>query len=49
MPAPQEGTAVDEINAAQPHDGLYYNLMGIPVDKPTKGIYIRNGKKVYIL
>ena len=25
-----------------------YNLHGIPVDKPTKGIYITNGKKVIV-
>lgn len=27
-------------------DTPYYNLMGQPVKNPTKGIYIRNGKKV---
>jgi rhamnogalacturonan endolyase len=25
-----------------------YNLMGIPVAKPTKGVYIIKGKKTYI-
>ncbi len=25
-----------------------YNLMGIPVAKPTKGVYIIKGKKAYI-
>ena len=29
-------------------DGLYYNLLGQPVKNPTKGIYIRNGKKVVV-
>ena len=29
-------------------DGAYYNLMGQRVDHPTKGIYIHNGKKVYV-
>ena len=29
-------------------DGLYYNLLGQPVKSPTKGIYIRNGKKVVV-
>ena len=29
-------------------DGRYYNLQGQPVAHPTKGIYIRNGKKVVI-
>lgn len=26
----------------------FYNLMGQPVENPRKGIYIRNGKKVFI-
>lgn len=29
-------------------DGIYYNLLGQPVARPTKGIYIRNGKKVVV-
>ena len=29
-------------------DGRWYNLQGQPVTKPTKGLYIRNGKKVVI-
>jgi hypothetical protein len=29
-------------------DGYFYNLLGQPVTNPTKGIYIRNGKKVII-
>ena len=29
-------------------DGLFYNLMGQPVKNPTKGVYIRNGKKVVV-
>lgn len=28
--------------------GKYYNLMGIEVEKPTKGLYLHNGKKVVI-
>lgn len=27
-------------------DGHYYNLQGIMVDRPTRGIYIHNGRKV---
>ncbi len=49
MPAHQEGgTAVEEINAAQQQDGLYYNLMGVPTEAPTSGIYIHNGKKILV-
>ena len=29
-------------------DGVYYNLSGVRVDKPAKGVYIVNGKKVII-
>ncbi|MBQ2344632.1 MAG: CotH kinase family protein, partial [Prevotella sp.] len=31
---------------ASRNDNRYYNLQGQPVDHPTKGIYIKNGKKV---
>ena len=50
MPAHQEGpTAVDEIQAADLNDGLYYNLMGIPSDTPAApGIYIHNGQKIIV-
>jgi len=27
---------------------VYYNLQGQRVDKPTKGLYIKNGRKVVI-
>ena len=29
-------------------DGVYYNLQGQRIDRPGKGLYIRNGKKVVI-
>ena len=29
-------------------DGVYYNLQGQRVDNPSKGLYIKNGKKVLI-
>jgi hypothetical protein len=49
MPAHQEGpSSVEEIQAAQQADGLYYNLMGQPVSAPTTGIYIHNGKKILV-
>ena len=31
-----------------PADGKYYDLQGRRVVKPTKGVYIVNGKKVYV-
>ena len=50
MPAHQEGpSSVQEIEAAQQADGLYYNLMGQPVSAPAVGgIYIHNGKKILV-
>ena len=29
-------------------DGVYYTLQGVKVEHPTKGVYIRNGKKVVV-
>ncbi len=28
--------------------GVYYNLQGVKVANPTKGIYIKNGKKIVL-
>ena len=42
---------VDSINtilAGKPASGVYYDLQGRPVEHPTKGIYIINGKKVVL-
>lgn len=44
------------VGAVEAEDGLaapdgpavYYNLQGIPVERPTRGIYIVNGKKVLV-
>ena len=42
-------TGIVEMNARQNvEDGIYYNLSGIRVDNPGKGVYILNGKKVII-
>ncbi|MBR4218725.1 MAG: hypothetical protein IKR71_06740, partial [Bacteroidales bacterium] len=48
MPAKSPSTAVDEIKAAELTDGLYYDLMGVPTQNPTNGIYIHNGKKILV-
>ena len=49
MPPHQDGnTAVEEVNAAQNNDGLYYNMMGVPTEAPANGIYIHNGKKILV-
>ncbi len=43
-------TALDSAPAAIPSAApdVYYNLQGQRVDKPTKGLYIKNGKKVIV-
>ena len=33
---------------SQPATGKYYNLNGQEVDRPTKGIFIKKGKKIVI-
>ena len=49
MPAKTPETCVNEIEAAQQADGLYYNLLGVPSETPTAaGIYIHNGKKILV-
>jgi len=42
-----EQTGVGQI-ASDVNDGEYYNLNGLRVDTPSKGIYIKNGKKVVV-
>lgn len=42
------GTGINNINAEKGNEDVYYNLRGEKVSNPTKGIYIKNGKK-YLL
>ena len=35
-------------DGARPGDGAYYTLGGVRVENPSKGIYIRNGRKVVV-
>lgn len=46
----EETTGVEtvEVSDSAQSDGIYYNLQGQPVEKPSSGIYIVNGKKVWI-
>ena len=47
-PAP-EGTSVqDVLKTGNTDDGYFYDLHGRRVQHPTRGIYVRNGKKVLI-
>ena len=39
---------IGELTTDGTDDGDYYNVQGIRTDKPRRGIYIRNGKKVVV-
>lgn len=41
-------TAIKNVETSATADGAYYTLQGVKVEKPTKGIYVHNGKKVVI-
>ena len=41
-------TAISEINADVQESGVIYNLAGQRISKATKGIFIKNGKKVVV-
>ena len=43
-----EATGISDTKREVTAGGRYYNLSGQQVDTPTKGIYVRNGKKVII-
>ena len=45
-----DGTAtmIIKVENEENQQGVYYNLQGMKVTNPTKGIYIQNGKKVVI-
>lgn len=40
-------TAIKSVEAEQ-NNGVLYNLNGVRVDNPTKGVYIQNGRKVVV-
>ncbi len=39
---------INNISTADVENGKWYNLQGVEVKKPVKGIYIHNGKKVIV-
>jgi hypothetical protein len=41
-------TGIQTLKYESPIDGIYYNLSGQRVERPTKGLYIHDGKKVVI-
>ena len=43
-----ETTGIEELETEKMNNNKYYNLQGIEVAHPVKGIYIHNGKKVIV-
>ena len=41
-------TGISYVNIEVEEDGDYYNLHGVKVAQPQKGVYIKNGKKVVV-
>ena len=45
---PHYNTAIEGVAAEKADDGTWYTIQGVRVDKPAKGLYIHNGRKVVI-
>ena len=43
-----ETTGIESVSSEKTTDGSYYNLQGVKVLSPSKGLYIKDGKKVII-
>ena len=43
-----ETTGIKELETEKMYNNKYYNLQGIEVAHPVKGIYIHNGKKIIV-
>lgn len=41
-------TGISSIKYAQEQNGYFYNMQGVRVTNPTKGIYIHHGKKIIV-
>ena len=41
-------TGLENVKVEIVNDNVYYDLSGRRVENPAKGIYIQNGKKVYV-
>lgn len=41
-------TAISEVKGGESADGAIYSLSGVRVDRPQKGLYIKNGKKIMV-
>jgi arabinan endo-1,5-alpha-L-arabinosidase len=43
-----EATGIQRVTSRQSDDSDYYDLRGMKVTNPQKGIYIKNGKKIVV-
>ena len=41
-------TGIEGVEAEKADDGAWYTIQGVRVDKPAKGLYIHNGKKIVV-
>ena len=41
-------TGIDKIVITENNNGVFYDLNGRRIENPSKGIYIRNGKKIVV-
>ena len=41
-------TAIKSVNGNRLENGAYYSLNGVKMENPSKGIYVKNGKKVIL-
>ena len=41
-------TAIKSVNGNRSEEGAYYTLNGVKVENPSKGIYIKNGRKIVL-
>lgn len=44
----EDMTGIEMVMDGQREDNHYYTLQGVRVEHPTQGIYIKNGKKIFI-
>jgi len=45
---PGTPSGISNVTAAKQINGKYYNLQGVEIQKPIKGVYIQNGRKVVV-
>lgn len=43
-----ESTAINDVETMEPQNFIFYDLQGRKINRPTKGLYLVNGKKVII-